>query len=70
MNTVEIVVPDSKHRQCVAVEKSKICSSVANGSHPRQTKAAESWLSDVSDSPTMSALPPKADIGERDGHVR
>jgi hypothetical protein len=34
MDTVEIVVPNSKYRQCVAVEKQKIYASVANGSHP------------------------------------
>jgi len=33
-DTVEIVVPNSKCRQCVAVKKSKIYASVANGSHP------------------------------------
>jgi hypothetical protein len=32
-NTLEIVVPNSKYRQPVAVEKSKNYSSVANGSH-------------------------------------
>jgi len=32
-DTVEIVVPNSKYRQCVAVKKSKIYASVANRSH-------------------------------------
>jgi hypothetical protein len=31
---VEIVVPNGKYRQYVAVQKSKIHASVANGSHP------------------------------------
>jgi hypothetical protein len=33
-DTVEIVVPNSKYRQWVAVEKSRIYPSVAKGSHP------------------------------------
>jgi hypothetical protein len=33
-DTLEIVVPNSKYRQYVAPEKSKIYASVANGSHP------------------------------------
>jgi hypothetical protein len=32
-DTVEIVVPNGKYRQCVAVEKSKIYPNVAKGSH-------------------------------------
>jgi hypothetical protein len=32
-DTVEIVVPYSKYRQCAAVKKSKIYASVANRSH-------------------------------------
>jgi hypothetical protein len=32
-DTVEIVVPNGKYRQCLAVEKSKIYASVANRSH-------------------------------------
>jgi hypothetical protein len=36
---VEIVVPNGKYRQCVAVEKSKIYASVANGSHPQIERA-------------------------------
>jgi|SRR5215472_7381866 hypothetical protein len=31
---MEIVVPNGKYRQCVAVEKSKIYAGVANGSQP------------------------------------
>jgi len=38
-DTVEIVVPNGKYRQCVAVEKSKIYASVAKGSHPQIERA-------------------------------
>jgi hypothetical protein len=44
-DTVEIVVPNSKYRQYVAPEKSKIYASVANGSHPpRLTRAGAAIL--------------------------